>query len=871
MPIVVSDKTATITSDGSRRYFTVPANVKSGTVKYDIIGGGGGGGGSDSHPGGNGSAGGVVTGTLLVNAGDFVEVVVGGGGSRGESGRGSAAGGSGGLSYTDYNGGAGGRAGWRGSSGGGGGGGGATVIKINGVARVIAAGGAGGGGGGNRGVATGESASVIEGRYNQDTTNNYYSPISNGSYCEFLNNYGVDIGYGHTNVTYQWDVYFPTTKTYTFEVSGDNEADILCDGVQAATTGYWGGGRAPYQNVYTGYLNVTEGWHSVTINGRNYGGPGSVGGRIHDIPAGALNFTDIWNSRNARIVHISTNGQKGSDHPYDGGGGGGGGGGYLGGGGGYAGDGDVGGSAGYVGQSRAENGIVLGRVSHKQPTYSIYGVGGDAAYRGYSGSDGSGGLATITTNLVTRNLRHKNNGAWRSTNNAYVKENGEWKSCSEVWLKDNGVWKRSLLKTNATVTWLTDGGGTGSTEPTPYVPPPVIPVVPPVVPTPTCAAKGTFLRDSTEVDSVDDYTRTTTYKWYADGECGEYAEVQDIKLVKDAAACPERGTFLRDSTETVEEDGVSSTYYAKFYHDGNCGEYGEVVSITRTPVATVGGGIIDTGLPIVPIEITTTTESTKTGVVEIEVVDGIGDLTVITTTTTIFDDGSTITTDQNGNVVRTTESTDTVVTPTNDTGSTTTTEIRDDGSTISRTTDSTGEITEVESTLENDFGSGFGVTVWEGEGYNGGGAMPGGGCPDPDTPILISASSSVRAGSLIVGDYIYTMHETTKEYGMYKVLNAELVDQPKLRFTFKDGTSVVVSNTHRFLMGNDIWNSAFNLLAGESIKAIDGVKTITSITSVGIGPVVKFEIEDAHTYISAGLLSHNTKLEAESNFDFLQV
>lgn len=821
MPIVVSDKTATITSDGSRRYFIVPANVKSGTVKYDIIGGGGGGGGADSHPGGNGSAGGAVTGTLLVKAGDFVEVVVGGGGSRGESGRGSAAGGSGGLSYTDYNGGAGGRAGYRGSSGGGGGGGGATVIKINGVPRVIAAGGAGGGGGGNRGVATGASATATEGRYNQDTTNNYYNPISNGSYCEFLNNYGVDIGYGHTSVTYQWDVYFPTTKTYTFEVSGDNEADILCDGVQVATTGDWGGGRAPYQNVYTGYLNVTEGWHSVTINGRNYGGPGSVGGRIHDIPAGALNFTDIWNSRNARIVHISTNGQKGSDHPYDGGGGGGGGGGYLGGGGGYNGDGDVGGGAGYVGQSRAENGIVLSGVSDRQPTYSIYGVGGEAASRAYSGSDGVGGLATITTNLVTRNLRHKNNGAWRSTSNVFVKENGEWKSCSEVWLKDNGAWKRSLLKTNATVTWLTDGTDIGSTEPSPYVPEPVIPVIPPVEPTPI------------------------------------------------VPKCKERGLFLRDSTETVVEDGVSSTYYAKFYHDGACGEYGEVVSITRTPVTTGGGGgEIVIGGTIVPIVITPTTETTKTAVVEIIPVSGIDDLTIITTTTTIFDDGSTITTDQNGNVVRTTEATDTVETPTVDTGATTTTTIIDTDDAIDS---SSTVLPDVAYQGDDDISSaGFGVSVWEGEGFNGGG-VPGGGCPDPDTPILISASASVRAGSLIVGDYIYTMHETSKEYGMYKVLNAELVDQPKLRFTFKDGTSVVVSNTHRFLMGNDIWNSAFNLLAGESIKAIDGVKTIANITSVGIGPVVKFEIEDAHTYISAGLLSHNTKLEAESNFDFLQV
>ena len=309
MPIEVSGNQAIITSDRTRRYFYVPANVKSGTVEYNLIGGGGGAGGSDSpYGGGSGGAAGIVTGTLNVNAGDLVEIIVGGGGSRGESGRGGARGGAGGLSYAEYNGGTGGHAGYSGSSGGGGGGGGATVLKVNGVPKAIAAGGAGGGGGGHWRNGYGDSATITEGSFNQISKGNYYSPTSNRAYCQFLNNYGVDIGWGHVSVTHQWDVYFPSTRIYTFELSGDNEADILCDGVQVTTTGDWGGGAAPYQNVYTGTLTVAEGWHSITINGRNYGGPGSVGGRI-------TGSSEIWNSRNVRKVHISTNGQQGTNHP----------------------------------------------------------------------------------------------------------------------------------------------------------------------------------------------------------------------------------------------------------------------------------------------------------------------------------------------------------------------------------------------------------------------------------------------------------------------------------------------------------------------------------------------------------------------------
>jgi hypothetical protein len=466
MSIVISDKTATITSDGYRRYFYVPANVKSGTIQYNMVGAGGGGGGSDyPYGGGDGSAGGIVTGTLSVNSGDLVEVVVAGGGSRGQSGRGSALGGAGGLSFVEYSGGPGGNAGPSGSSGAGAGGGGATILKVNGIPKAIAAGGAGGGGGGHWGGGQGKSGTIIESKYNQ-TDATYYTPITNGAYCLFLNTYGVDIGYGNTNVTYQWDVYFPLTQNYNFYVSGDNEADILVDGVQVATTGGWGGGGGPFKNIFSGTISVSVGLHSVTINGRNYGGPGSVGGQI-------TGQTEIWNSRNARKSNFSTAGAKGENNPGDGGGGGGGGGGYLGGGGGYQPGGDLGGGAGYIGKSYAEGGTTLAQLTNKQANYTIYGTGGTAASPSYSGSDGEGGIAAITINLITRNLHHNVNGVWKATNNAYVKKNGVWKSCSEIWVKDNGIWKRSLLKTDPTITWYADTVGIGRSEPTAYIPPPV--------------------------------------------------------------------------------------------------------------------------------------------------------------------------------------------------------------------------------------------------------------------------------------------------------------------------------------------------------------------------------------------------------------
>ena len=133
----------------------------------------------------------------------------------------------------------------------------------------------------------------------------------------------------------------------------------------------------------------------------------------------------------------------------------------------------------------------------------------------------------------------------------------------------------------------------------------------------------------------------------------------------------------------------------------------------------------------------------------------------------------------------------------------------------------------------------------------------GGGCPDPMTPISISRDLSIIAGELNVGDMIYTMHENTKEFGMFRVMEATPIEQEKFNITFTDGTSIKVSDTHQFFMSNEEWMRAYNLTEGLVIKGLETDKVIKSIESIGIGTVIKFEIEDAHTYISDGLISHN--------------
>ena len=136
----------------------------------------------------------------------------------------------------------------------------------------------------------------------------------------------------------------------------------------------------------------------------------------------------------------------------------------------------------------------------------------------------------------------------------------------------------------------------------------------------------------------------------------------------------------------------------------------------------------------------------------------------------------------------------------------------------------------------------------------GGGAE---GCPDPQTPISISPTESRLAGELAVGDLIYTVHEHRLEYGYYAITHAELVEEPKLRVTFDTGKSITVSLSHKFLQAGEIWTSARDLRQGSSVQTVEGSATVTSLAKMGVGYVVRLEVDQAHTYVANGFISHN--------------
>jgi hypothetical protein len=141
-------------------------------------------------------------------------------------------------------------------------------------------------------------------------------------------------------------------------------------------------------------------------------------------------------------------------------------------------------------------------------------------------------------------------------------------------------------------------------------------------------------------------------------------------------------------------------------------------------------------------------------------------------------------------------------------------------------------------------------------GYSSSGTYRGGGCPTPSMLIFTGDQSWIKAGDLVKGTEIYTVHEKTGEWGTYLIESAEITIQPVVRVNFGDRT-VDVSESHKFLTSTGEYTEISELTIGSLIETLDGQIEISSIESLGETEVVKIEVEDAHTYVVEGAISHN--------------
>ena len=126
-------------------------------------------------------------------------------------------------------------------------------------------------------------------------------------------------------------------------------------------------------------------------------------------------------------------------------------------------------------------------------------------------------------------------------------------------------------------------------------------------------------------------------------------------------------------------------------------------------------------------------------------------------------------------------------------------------------------------------------------------------CPAPETLISLTNGNTKQAGDLEVGDVVYTQHEDTLAWGEHPVTSVEIVpDQERLKLTF-DHTEFTCSFSHKFHVDGSGWTEVKDMSAGDSVSGHE----LLGIEEAESGDVVKIQVEDAHTYISEGMLSHN--------------
>jgi hypothetical protein len=124
---------------------------------------------------------------------------------------------------------------------------------------------------------------------------------------------------------------------------------------------------------------------------------------------------------------------------------------------------------------------------------------------------------------------------------------------------------------------------------------------------------------------------------------------------------------------------------------------------------------------------------------------------------------------------------------------------------------------------------------------------------------MLADHSTKPAGQIQVGDLLYTMHEHTREFGIFPVTAVEIEDQPMVTIAFTDNSTLTVSRTHKFFMVSGDWKQVFELGQGDIVKGLVIDKTIQNVTTLGLAPAVKITVADAHTYIADEMISHNVK------------
>ncbi len=115
--------------------------------------------------------------------------------------------------------------------------------------------------------------------------------------------------------------------------------------------------------------------------------------------------------------------------------------------------------------------------------------------------------------------------------------------------------------------------------------------------------------------------------------------------------------------------------------------------------------------------------------------------------------------------------------------------------------------------------------------------------------------SEKPAGEIKVGDRIRAWDEKKQNYVDAAVLVAQPATNHRMLIKLSNGREGLFAKNHKFLAGQT-WTELQNLRPGNTLS--DGVQVV-STEMRDLGPVVLITVEEVHTYVTLGVVSHNAR------------
>lgn len=131
-------------------------------------------------------------------------------------------------------------------------------------------------------------------------------------------------------------------------------------------------------------------------------------------------------------------------------------------------------------------------------------------------------------------------------------------------------------------------------------------------------------------------------------------------------------------------------------------------------------------------------------------------------------------------------------------------------------------------------------------------------CPAPWINITLADGTTIQAGDIEVGMMVYTKHHRTEIWGNYKVVAKEISQEERWKVVFTDGVQFVGTYNHR-IWTEQGWIEIRSLIPSTKVPRNDGYIIVKETQYYDTGEVVKITVEDAHTYLTEGFISHNIK------------